>query len=329
MTTKNTNTTNYTADILGSGFEKLTLLFPDDYEGKVHATLVRRKSNLQTTKAILYIHGFNDYFFQQQMALKFNEQGYHFYALDLRKYGRSLLPHQKLNNVRSLSEYNAEIDTALQIIQSENNQQLILKGHSTGGLIITNYAINHPNSILFDALICNSPFYEFNLNYIERKIGIPLLSFLGKYFPNIAVDAGLSNLYGYSLHQKKHGEWIYSLAWKPHAIPKVNLGFLRAIHLAQNNIQNHPKLGVPMLVLYSSRSIFEKKWSENFLKSDAVLNVKHIEKYAKQINGNVATCEIQNALHDVLLSAKPVRENAYQKIAAWLETLPNTTPKTQ
>ncbi|EMH0102058.1 alpha/beta hydrolase, partial [Acinetobacter baumannii] len=94
---------NYAPDILGAGYEQLTLNFPDDYEGKVVATLVRKKATQPTQKAVLYIHGFLDYFFQTEMAEQFNAHGYDFYALDLRKYGRSKLPHQIFYNVLDLN----------------------------------------------------------------------------------------------------------------------------------------------------------------------------------------------------------------------------------
>ena len=253
------------------------------------------------------------------MAKKFNNQGYNFYALDLRKYGRSYLSHQKLNNVRSLLEYNEEIDLALQIIKSENNNQVILKGHSTGGLIVTNYAGNHLNNNLFHGIICNSPFYEFNLNIIERKIGIPILSMLSTYFSNKLISSGFSKLYGYSLHEKKHGEWNYSLTWKPHEIPKVNLGFISAIYNAQKKIQNNLIIDVPLLVMYSNTSIYENHWSEKFKEGDAVLNVNHIRNYASKIKGNVTSFEIKNGMHDLILSKKTVRENVYKKMFEWID----------
>ena len=316
---KEKTNTNYLPDVLGDGFNKLTLSLADDYEGEVIATLIRRNSKTKTGKAILYIHGFNDYFFQEEMAKKFNNQGYNFYALDLRKYGRSYLSHQKLNNVRSLIEYDEEIDLALQIIKSENNNQVILKGHSTGGLIVTNYAGNHLNNNLFHGIICNSPFYEFNLNIIEIKIGIPMLSMLNKYFPNKLISSGFSKLYGYSLHEKKHGEWNYSLTWKPHEIPKVNLGFISAIYNAQKKIQNNLIIDVPLLVMYSNTSIYENHWSEKFKEGDAVLNVNHIRNYASKIKGNVTSFEIKNGMHDLILSKKTVRENVYKKMFEWID----------
>ena len=127
----------YQPDILGAGYEQATLTFPDDYEGPVVATLVRKKATAPTSKAVLYIHGFIDYFFQTEMAERFNQHGFDFYALDLRKYGRSIRPYQKYYNVHALSEYDAEIDQALTIIADEGHDALLLCGHSTGGLTTT------------------------------------------------------------------------------------------------------------------------------------------------------------------------------------------------
>ena len=309
---------NYLPDVLGDGFKKLTLSLKDDYEGKVVATLIRRKSETTSSKAILYVHGFNDYFFQGQMAKRYNLNGYHFYALDLRKYGRSYLNHQILNNVRSLSEYEEELDLALQIIKSENIKRVILSGHSNGGLIVANYAGNHLNSDLFHGIICNSPFFEFNLGYLKRKIGIPILSILGSYVPNRTISSGFSKLYGYSLHKDQYGEWNYSLTWKPHDITKVNLGFLRAIHKAQKNIKNGLVIDVPILVLHSNTSTYGNHWSEKFKIGDAVLNVDHIRNYANKIKGEVTICEIENGIHDLFLSKEPVREKVYQKVYDWI-----------
>ncbi|SEA55577.1 alpha/beta hydrolase [Bizionia paragorgiae] len=310
---------SYSPDVLGDGFEQLTLAFSNDYEGEVKATLVRKQSEKQTPKAVLYIHGFNDYFFQAQMANRFNAEGYNFYALDLRKYGRSYMPHQKLNNVRSLMEYDEDITEALHHIKAEKNEEVILIGHSTGGLTVTYYAGRHLNSDLFHGVICNSPFYEFNLSVLERKIGAPILSFLSRYYPNQTISSGFSRLYGYSLHHDKYGEWNYSLVWKPHDIPDVTLSFIAAIHQAQNLVQNTITLNVPLLVLYSDKTISDKKWSDRFMTGDSVLNVNHIKHYANKIKGDVSTCEIKNGMHDLVLSQKTVREETYKRVFDWLD----------
>ena len=97
--------TFYEEDILGEGFQRTTLSLRDDYEGSAVATLVRRLSDTGNGRSVLYIHGFNDYFFQREMACRLNERSFHFYALDLRKYGRSWLSHQKFNDIRDIRVY--------------------------------------------------------------------------------------------------------------------------------------------------------------------------------------------------------------------------------
>lgn len=48
------NLHTYQPDILGDDYQQLTLNFADDYDGKVVATLVRKKAN-QATKKQCYI----------------------------------------------------------------------------------------------------------------------------------------------------------------------------------------------------------------------------------------------------------------------------------
>lgn len=249
----------YSPDILGNGFDQKTLNFPNDYEGKVTATVIRKKAESPTNKAVLYIHGFKDYFFQAEMAEKFNEKGFDFYALDLRKYGRSYLPHQTFNNVRNLDEYNAEIDEALKIITAENHNKILLAGHSTGGLITTRYLKYHTENPNIAGLWVNSPFYDFNMGFLAQKIVIPIISGLGKHHPDTKIGGGFSTFYGESLHKNFKGEWNYDLKLKPHANGKVNFGFIRAIHRAQKDIRNS-ELKVPVLVMHSEKSGYPKVW---------------------------------------------------------------------
>src|SRR4051794_9083884 len=100
-------------DVLGSPYLCETLELPDDDEGSVVATLVHRPADKPGPVAVLHVHGFCDYFFQTAEAEFFTSLGYDFYALDLRKYGRSLLPHQTPNFCSDLGVYGAELDEAL------------------------------------------------------------------------------------------------------------------------------------------------------------------------------------------------------------------------
>lgn len=81
-------------DILGEDYEFVQRQQPADYSGCVVSTIIRR-SEVKSDRAVLYIHGFSDYFLQHEVGREINRMGYGFYALDLRKYGRSHLPTQK------------------------------------------------------------------------------------------------------------------------------------------------------------------------------------------------------------------------------------------
>ncbi|WP_288395771.1 alpha/beta hydrolase [uncultured Acinetobacter sp.] len=311
---------DYSADLLGEGYEQQILNFPDDYEGRVVATLVRKKANHTTDKAVLYIHGYIDYFFQKEMAEQFNLHGYDFYALDLRKYGRSKLPHQTFFNVHDLREYDAEISRALELIEQESHHQVLLAGHSTGGLIATLYAAHYRQNSLIKALWVNSPFYEFNLSLAEKKLGIPLLSQVGRVLPRQPFPSKLNRWYVTSLHQSLKGEWDFDLNWKPVSAPTVLLSFVHAIHSAQKEIHKGVYIDIPVLVMHSHQTKNPKRWHKSVTQSDVILNVKDIRKYAKKIKGDVTIQRIQNGVHDLVLSAPAVREAVYQKLFQWLNS---------
>ncbi len=316
MTTSNLYT--YQPDILGKNYQQLTLNFADDYDGKVVATLVRKKAAEATKKAVLYIHGFADYFFQKEMAEQFNQHGYDFYALDLRKYGCSRLPHQKFYYVLDLREYDAEISKALEIIGQENHNQVLLAGHSTGGLIATLYAAHYPDHRLIKAVWNNSPFYDFYKSVLEKKVGIPLLSEVGKRLPNGKFPSGLNQWYTPSLHKDFYGEWDFNLDWKPKSMPFVHLSFVTAIHEAQKEIHRGVTLNVPTLIMHSHQSNNPRKWGIDAQQSDVILDVKDMTQNAKKMKGDVQTLSIQNGLHDLVLSAPPVRAQVYKDLFAWL-----------
>ncbi|HST42790.1 MAG TPA: hypothetical protein VLK58_24925, partial [Conexibacter sp.] len=102
--------------LLGDDFETRLLPLAPDAEGEQHATLIRLRPGADAdaaappTRAVLYVHGFVDYFFQRELAAFYRDRGFAFYALDLRKSGRSLLPHQTPYFVRSVAEWYEELD---------------------------------------------------------------------------------------------------------------------------------------------------------------------------------------------------------------------------
>ena len=101
------------------------------------ATLVHRPARrADRGKAVLHVHGFADYFFQTAAADFWVARGYDFYALDLRKYGRSLLPHQTPNYVTDLRDVLRGARPGARAGHREEHDHVVLSAHSTGGLTV-------------------------------------------------------------------------------------------------------------------------------------------------------------------------------------------------
>lgn len=308
----------YSPDILGEGFEQQTIHMPDDYSGKVVATLVRFAPSDSIRRAVLYVHGYNDYFFQSQMANVFKDSLFNFYAVDLRKYGRSILEGQTPFEVHSINEYFADIDTALQIIKKEGNEEIVLMGHSTGGLITSLYCQHRKDNLPVRGLILNSPFLDMNLSPFQEAVLVPVVSAVARLFKNIPISQSESTAYAESLLRDKHGEWEYDTSKKFIQSPAVTSGWIRAIHQAQVEVQGGLQIPCPVLVLFSDKSENGAEWTLNHQQADAVLDVADIEKYGKGLGASVTEMQIKDGLHDLILSREDVRESVYQTIFSWM-----------
>ena len=303
-----------------SGYTFHTLKLKPDDEGEVIATLIEKKAEKPSKKALLYLHGFNDYFFQDHFAHWANKLGFNFYALELRKYGRSILPHQKPNDFRDIREYFEEIDQTIRHIrEKEKNEKLVFVGHSTGGLIGALYAHDHKNDNLVDALILNSPFFEFNVPGFLKVTFLPLMSALAGSFPGLPSPVGLDAGYGYSLHKSHKGEWNYKLALKPDTGFKIHASWIRGIYTAQKELQQGLDIQCPVLVMYSAKSVKPGNYKPEMQEADAVLNVEDIERFSHVIGKKVEKASFEGGLHDLLLSKKPVRDKVFSTMETFLK----------
>lgn len=308
--------TNWQPDRLGDGFEMTYINHPADYSGKIRSTVIRKHTSGESHKAILYVHGFSDYFFQKEMAQMFVDHGYNFYAIDLRKYGRSLLEAQKMFQVRDLHEYFPDIDSAIDIICRDGNAEMGLLGHSTGGLTSSLYMTEKP-SPLVKVLILNSPFLDWNMPPLMKKVVIPVASALGSLFPNIHVHQKPDPGYAKTLSRRNQGEWDYRVDWKPDVLPDPDLGWIHAIQTAQRQLRKRT-VNVPVLLMHSSDSVRKGDPAEKYFHADAILDVETISHYGNHLGEDVTKVTFSGALHDLALSKKTIREQMYKTMLAWL-----------
>ena len=309
-----------TVDVLGEPYYLDTIELPDDDEGAVEATLVSRRAKDSGGKAVLHVHGFADYFFQIPAADFWVERGYDFYALDLRKYGRSLLPHQTANYVGDLSTYYEEIDEAYsRVVERDGHDHVVVTAHSTGGLVMPLWAHDRSADVgdRLAGMVLNSPWLDLHGSFLLRTAGTKAIDQIGARRPYLAIPRDVSGLYARSLHVDHDGEWEFDLAWKPLQSWPVYAGWLRAVRRGHARAHRGLSVPAPVLVLTSGASGRPKTYDETCDSTDIVLDVEQIRKWAHKLGHHVTLTRVEGALHDVTMSREPVRKRVFDEIDRW------------
>jgi alpha-beta hydrolase superfamily lysophospholipase len=277
--------------------EALELRFPDDYDGPVVATLVRQPVAEAPQGAVLYVHGFSDYFFQRHMAQRFAAEGFAFHALDLRKHGRSLRPHQHPNFCKSVSEYYADISRAIEVIGAP----VLLAGHSTGGLVCSLYAHEGERRGEVERLWLNSAFFDWNVPD-WRKPQVHVAAALGRFFPFLNDPKAFTPEYTNALLE----EWQFDLKLKPlHGFP-LYYGWVGAISDAFAKVHKGLAIRCPVLSMHGDES-------------DVVLDWRHIARWSRLLGPEVTVLSFPGGWHDLVCSPRRIREEVFSQLFAWAE----------
>lgn len=327
-------------DLLGPDFHALTLDLGSDGEGPLAATLIRYNGDVDPTGPaagcdVLQVHGWSDYFFQEHEARWWAEAGARFFALDLRKYGRSLREGQTPGQVNDLADYDAEIELALAAMshgppppegagirgrgfaKGRKRRPLILVGHSAGGLALALWAHRHPGRAA--ALILNSPWLEFQGNRFVRRALDAGLNLSDRVTHQRILTVPEINNYFRSISRELDGEWAVDERLRPPFGFDIPLSWIGAIFAGHHQVAAGLDLSIPVLVLISRRSTLRARWGEDMKSSDIVLSVDYVARRSPSLGSLVTIARIDGAIHEVFLSRKPVREAAWRTVRRWLE----------
>jgi alpha-beta hydrolase superfamily lysophospholipase len=305
-------------------------LGPDpDGEGDLVATLVRRgEPNPSAPHAVLVVHGFTDYFFNTEQADHFAARGFAFYALDLHKCGRSWRAGQTPHFTTDLARYDTELERALDVIANDSRACVLVYGHSTGGLVVPLWLDRlrrrgETARRRITGLVLNSPWLDLQGPAILRTAPTgAAIGAISRIRKMRVVRPPTEGGYGSTLHKDFGGDFDYNLQWKPVGGFPVTFGWLHAIRRAQARLHRGLDVGVPNLILRSDRSVREvtdpAKIAE-IQRGDAVLDVRHIARWAGCIGNRSTIVPIADAKHDVFLSVPESRQAAYRALDEWLE----------
>jgi alpha-beta hydrolase superfamily lysophospholipase len=336
VASRQTGSIQWEPDRLLPGFWAHTIDLGRDYDGPITATLVRRPNDRQRDGAVLYVHGYVDYVFQCHLADYYEKapvqgtvlSGCDFFALDLRKYGRSLPAGYKYPNfAKSMDEYFPEITEALRLIESEGYSFVLLNGHSTGALTVVRYLQNGPRRQAVNAAFLNSPFLDFNDRDLSG-FGVGLAKIIGAIVPHLERTSTVPVWYARSLLCPSvcadcHGRWEFDTTLKPICGFPVFLGWVRAIANAQDRARDGG-IVQPILILHSARSNpgTDTVWREEYRRADLVLDVEDIKREGPRLGPHVTIQAIEGGVHDLSLSDPDAQASFFDAVSAWLQTLP-------
>jgi alpha-beta hydrolase superfamily lysophospholipase len=300
-------------DVLGAPYLLETIPLPDDDEGTVVCSLVLLAAPSPTRRAVLYVHGFCDYFFQRQYAQWWVDRGYDFYAVDLRKYGRSLRDHQSAGYAGDMADYLPDLDEAwARITERDGHDHVIVSAHSTGGLVVALWADARQPSLA--GMVLNSPWVDMHGPFWVR-LGSSVVKQLGSYRPRREIPRSVSPAYGQALHRDFEGEWDYNLDWKPLGSWPVYAGWVRATRRGHARVHRGLDVPCPVLVLTSGAT---GRSADDVWDKDVVLDVKQMRRWATALARRVTVISVEGAIHDVVLSRSEVREVVYDELDRWV-----------
>lgn len=331
---------SWSEDVLGNGFEAQALQLLPDSEGEVLATLVRHTPSKDPNALpgtpdrpafrALYIHGWNDYFHQRELAREIALAGGEFFGLDLRKYGRSWRKNQTFGWITDLATYDEDISEAVALMGED--LPIVLMGHSTGGLTASLWTHRHPGRLA--GLWLNSAWLELQTSSVARFPTQQAVQLIASREPRRALPTGGNDFFGNSIRgwDRAHGElpehlqpyaddpsitgWGLIPEWKATG-REIAAGWLAAVIDGHQQVAEGLAIDCPVLALSSTASFDGKEWSEDVLYNDTVLDADIITERAARLGTNVWIRRLPG-VHDLALSIPPVRKELWSTTLQWL-----------
>jgi alpha-beta hydrolase superfamily lysophospholipase len=166
--------------------------------------------------------------------------------------------------------------------------------------------------------VLNSPWFDLQGKPVQRGAVTQALRVVAKALPHRELKLPPS-IYGETLHSGSSGEWDFDLELKPLAGFPVTLGWLNAVRRGHARLHRGLDVGVPSLILRSTRTHFSGTYSSLSDRADTVLDVAQIAQWAGCVGGETTVEPVEDARHDVFLSMAQPREYAYKVLDSWLD----------
>ncbi len=199
-----------------------------------------------TGRVIVFQHGFGEHSDRYENLLgKFKNSDVNFYALDSRGHGRS---DGKRGHVDQFQLYIDDLSDLVKMVkEKEGVHKIFLLGHSLGGVIVLQYAVQGINQDNLHALLVCSPALKVKMN-LDKQIKKRAAAILAKFFPAVTLDANLD------LKFISHDQTIID-AYKADPLVHGKVSFQMAtnlFHLSRSIRDKASIIRVPVFLIHGS-----------------------------------------------------------------------------
>ncbi len=223
------------------------------------------------------------------------DDGITFYALDHRGHGRS---QGKKGHINSFGDYTADLQTFIQLVREETpGLPLILLGHSMGGTIACQYAMDYPATI--DALILSSA-------GLIQAVKVPiwkktLAALLANLIPELSMPTGLASS-ALSHDQQVVDDYVNDPLVHDLVSARWYMEFSRA---GAECLQRAGELTMPLLIIHGS--------------ADAIVDPQGSRQVTEKASSRDKQLFIFDGLyHETMNELSPDREKVLETVRSWV-----------
>ncbi|MBS7809217.1 alpha/beta hydrolase [Variovorax sp. PCZ-1] len=242
---------------------------------------------------VIIVHGLGEHAFRYtHVAQQLNEAGFHVRAYDQYGHGESGGSRGRIPSEMRLVDDLADVvdDTRRNM---RPTQQLILLGHSMGGLVVASFVRQQMRPV--DGIILSSPALDPGLNAVQKL----LLSVLPRIAPNLRVDNGLKV-------DKLSRDPVVVQAYKSDAFVHNKISGRLARFIADEGarcIAAAPKWMTPTLLIYAG--------------ADALVNPAGSRAFAANAPNKWVQARCFDAMYHEIFN-DPEKARVFESMHAWL-----------
>jgi len=213
--------------------------------------------------------------------------------------------------------------------------ELVLSGHSTGGLIASLWADRHPGALR--ALILNSAWLSLQGSELVRTVGDPVLRTLALRDPRMSIlDGWVDPARVFSITDgwvpERDGElpdpawaddpyvtgWDINPAWSIKPSAPVRVGWLQAVMEGHNRVAQGLDIRCPVLSMGAASTRLGVTWTPESRSADTIIDADATARRAVMLGKLVTIARFPGGVHDLTLSEPPVREQVFSAMRRWM-----------